>query len=89
MSTPVLARTWAPSTIGIQAKDAHRPTRRREHAVEQADGGGLPRAVVAKETEDLPALDFHGQLVDGYRCAKVAGELLGADDDWHRGSRPF
>ena len=65
VSTPVRRRTASPSVAGSRPRTAASAGVGPEDAVEQPDGGRLPRPVGPEQGHDLSRRDLQRELVDG------------------------
>ena len=69
---------------GIGPEEAGTPGVGPDHAEQDAQGGGLTRAVGAEEARDLPGGDAHVQPIQGAggagATAKGLGQALNVDD---------
>jgi len=72
----------------VLAEHAHRAGSGRAQPLHALDGGGLAGAVRAQQAENLAALDFEGDVVDGDQVAAVdLAQMLDGDDGRHARER--
>ena len=85
VSTPVRRRTSSPSATGSRPSTRARPRSGVEHAVEQANGRRLARAVRPEQREHLARRQLERQAVERDVRTEAPGEIVRLDGGGHGG----